>query len=57
MLKAAHQPSGALSQRTILQQALNIRYSRDVALAKTTEKISTLVDSFFAIKLPTEDKW
>ncbi|KAJ7487057.1 hypothetical protein FB451DRAFT_1391915 [Mycena latifolia] len=56
-LRAAHQPSGALSQLTILQQALATRYSRDVTLAKTTEKLDTLVDSFFAIKPPTEDEW
>jgi hypothetical protein len=57
VLKAAHQPSGALLQLTILQQALALRYSREVLLVKTTEKLDTLVDSFFAIKPPTEDEW
>ncbi|KAJ7925435.1 hypothetical protein B0H13DRAFT_2314436 [Mycena leptocephala] len=56
-LRAAHQPSGALSQLTVFQQALATRYSCDVALAKTTEKLDTLVDSFFAIKPLTEDEW
>ncbi|KAJ6571616.1 hypothetical protein B0H19DRAFT_1231346, partial [Mycena capillaripes] len=56
-LGCAHQPSGALSQLTILQQALALRYSREVLLVKTTEKLDTLVNSFFAIKPPTEDEW
>ncbi|KAJ6581294.1 hypothetical protein B0H19DRAFT_1251518 [Mycena capillaripes] len=56
-LKAAHQPLGALSQLTILQQALALQYSRDIGLVKTTEKLDRLIDSFFAIKPPTEDEW
>ncbi|KAJ7148855.1 hypothetical protein C8R46DRAFT_1310984 [Mycena filopes] len=49
-LKVAHQPTGALSQLTVLQQALAIRYSRETRLVKTTEQLDTLVDSFFSIQ-------
>ena len=56
-LKVAHQPSGALSQLTILQEALSLRYSRETALVKVTERLDTLIDSFFAVRPPTEDEW
>ncbi|KAJ7653217.1 hypothetical protein DFH06DRAFT_1204987 [Mycena polygramma] len=56
-LKSAHLPSGALSQLTILQQALALRFTRDVPLATTSEKLQTLVNAFFAVRPPTQDEW
>jgi hypothetical protein len=54
-LKAAHQPSGVLSQLTLLQQTLALWYSHNITLTDITEKLNTLIDSFFAIRPPTED--
>ncbi|KAJ6493099.1 hypothetical protein C8R45DRAFT_1212580, partial [Mycena sanguinolenta] len=56
-LKAAQLPSGTLSQLTILQQALAIRFSRDVRLANTSDKLQVHIDAFFAIRPPTQDEW
>ncbi|KAJ7479648.1 hypothetical protein FB451DRAFT_1448774 [Mycena latifolia] len=56
-LKAAHLPSGALSQLTILQEALTLRFSRETPLKQTSDKLQTLIDTFFAIRPPTQDEW
>ncbi|KAJ6614193.1 hypothetical protein B0H10DRAFT_2221502 [Mycena sp. CBHHK59/15] len=56
-LKAAHLPSGTLLQLTIFQESLVLRYTCEIPLKQTTDKIQAPGDSFFAIKPPTEDKW
>ncbi|KAJ7127500.1 hypothetical protein C8R43DRAFT_1240279 [Mycena crocata] len=43
-LKAAHLPTGALSQLTILQEALAIRFTRETPLKQTSDKLQKLID-------------
>ena len=54
-LKARHEQEGPITQILLIQEALNVRYSRSERLSTVSTKLADLNTRIFAIGIPTKD--
>ena len=55
VLKDRHKKEGPITQILLIQEALNVRYSKSERLSATSTKLSDLNSRIFAMGIPTKD--